>query len=86
MTTRAEIAEMAGGFMSDFPDLVLTCSTVLAAERHIVYAWSFEGHYRQNGKFARFTGWEEWDLNEELKVINSRGWFDADDYERQIAD
>ena len=44
MTTRAEIAEMAAGFMADFPDLVLTCDAVLVADHHMVYAWTFEGH------------------------------------------
>ena len=86
MRTRAEIAGMAAGFMTDFPDLSLTCDTLLVADRHMIYAWTFEGHYRENGKLARFTGWEEWDLDDELKVIKSLGWYDAEDYERQIAD
>jgi nuclear transport factor 2 (NTF2) superfamily protein len=85
MTTRQAVAEMAAGFMSDFPDLVLTCNSVLVADGHMVYAWTFKGHYRENGNLARFTGWEEWDLDDELKVIKSLGWYDANDYERQIA-
>jgi hypothetical protein len=31
----------------------------------------------------RVVGWEEWDLDAELKVKASRGWFDAHDYARQ---
>ena len=85
MTTRAEIAEMAAGFMADFPDLVLTCDTVLVADHHMVYAWIFEGHYRETGKLVRFSGWEEWDLDEDLNVAKSLGWYDAEDYERQVA-
>jgi hypothetical protein len=30
-------------------------------------------------------GWEEWDVDEEYRVLESRGWFDADDYARQGA-
>jgi nuclear transport factor 2 (NTF2) superfamily protein len=86
MTTRADIAEMAAGFISDFPDLVLSLDTVLAAEKHMVYAWSFQGHYRRNGNFVRFNGWEEWELDDDLKVVTSRGWYDAKDYEQQISD
>lgn len=84
MTSRKEISEMASGFMQDFPDLVLTCDAVLVAEGHMVYAWTFEGHHAGSGNFVRFSGWEEWDLNEDLQVTKSLGWFDAKDYERQI--
>ena len=85
MKTRAEIAAMAGAFMADFPDLVLTCDHVLAADHHMVYAWTFEGHHRETGRLVRFSGWEEWDLDDELKVIKSLGWYDLDDYNRQVA-
>ncbi|MES0880378.1 DUF1348 family protein [Roseibium sp. SCP14] len=85
MTTRAEIAEMAAGFMADFPDLVLTCDTVLAADHHMIYAWTFEGHHKATGNPVRFSGWEEWDLDDDLKVAKSLGWYDVADYERQIA-
>ncbi len=86
MTTRAEIAEMAGGFMVDFPDLVLTCNTVLVADHHMVYAWTFEGHHGETGKLIRFSGWEEWDLDDDLNVTKSLGWYDVEDYNRQVAE
>ena len=85
MTKHAEIAEMAAGFMADFPDLVLHCDTVLVADHHMVYAWTFEGHHSGTGKFIRFSGWEEWDLDDDLKVTKSLGWYDAEDFNRQVA-
>ena len=85
MTKHAEIAEMAAGFMADFPDLVLHCDTVLVADHHMVYAWTFEGHHSETGKFIRFSGWEEWDLDDDLKVTKSLGWYDAEDFNRQVA-
>ena len=57
MTTRAEIADMASGFMTDFPDLVLTCDTVLVADHHMIYAWTFEGRHAGTGNIVRFSGW-----------------------------
>ena len=84
MTTRKEIVEMAAGFMADFPDLVLTCDTVLVADHHIVYAWTFEGHHAESKKLVRFSGWEEWDMDDHLKVTKSLGWYDAEDYNRQV--
>ena len=85
MTTQGEIAEMAGGFMAEFPDLVLTCDSVLVADHHMVYAWTFEGHHHETEKLVRFSGWEEWDLDDNLKVVKSYGWYDVEDYTRQVA-
>ncbi len=85
MRTRAEIAEMASGFMADFPDHVLTCDTVLVADHHMVYAWTFEGHHAETGKQVRFSGWEEWDLGDDLNVTKSLGWYDVEDYNQQVA-
>lgn len=85
MTSQAEIANMAAGFMADFPDLVLTLDSVLVADHHMVYAWTFEGHHKDTGNHVKFSGWEEWDLDDDLKVIKSLGWYDNVDYERQVA-
>ncbi|MEX0350577.1 MAG: DUF1348 family protein [Paracoccaceae bacterium] len=84
MTSQAEIAKMAAGFMADFPDLVLKLDTVLVADHHMVYAWTFEGHHKETGNHVSFSGWEEWDLDGNLRVTRSLGWYDAADYERQV--
>ena len=85
MTTRSEIAAMTSGFMADFPDLVLTCGNVLVADYHMVYAWAFEGHHRETGKLVCFSGWEEWDLDDDMNVVKSLGWYDVENYNRQLA-
>jgi hypothetical protein len=33
----------------------------------------------------KVVGWEEWDVDGNLEVTGSRGWYDADDYARQVA-
>ncbi|WP_170347506.1 MULTISPECIES: nuclear transport factor 2 family protein [Ruegeria] len=85
MESRTEIGDMAAGFMADFPDLVLNLDTVLVADHHMVYAWTFEGHHKETGNHVRFSGWEEWDLDDNLNVTKSLGWYDGVDYERQVA-
>ncbi len=30
------------------------------------------------------SGWEEWELNDDMKITSSLGWFDADSYQRQV--
>jgi len=84
-TGRSRVQDMASGFYADVPDLTLTCDDVRCSGSHVIYVWTFTGHDAATGKPLRIRGWEEWELNEELKVVASRGWFDADDYARQAA-
>ena len=82
---RSRIADMATGFFTDVPDLALHCDELRCAGSHVLYVWTFTGHDAKTGKPLRVRGWEEWDLDEDLKVRASRGWYDADDYARQVA-
>ncbi len=82
---RTGIAEMAAGFFADVPDLALVCDKVCCAGDHVVFLWTFTGTHSGTQNSLNVSGWEEWDLDEDLKVTASRGWFDANDYERQIA-
>ncbi len=80
---RKGIAEMAAGFFADVPDLKLACDAVRCAGNHVAYFWTFTGTHATTKNPLRVVGWEEWDLDAELKVTSSRGWYDAADYERQ---
>ena len=82
---RKGIAEMAAGFFADVPDLKLVCDDVRCAGNHVAYFWTFTGTHASTQNPLRVVGWEEWDLDDELKVVASRGWYDADDYARQTA-
>jgi uncharacterized protein (TIGR02246 family) len=80
---RKGIADMAAGFFADVPDLRLTCDDVRCAGTHVAYFWTFTGTHSSTGNPLRVVGWEEWDLDDDMKVIASRGWYDADDYALQ---
>jgi uncharacterized protein (TIGR02246 family) len=82
---RQGIAEMAAGFFADVPDLKLMCDNVRCAGNHVAYFWTFTGTHSGTKRPVRVVGWEEWDLDADLKVTVSRGWYDADDYARQTA-
>lgn len=84
-TGRKGIAEMAAGFFADVPDLKLVCDDVRVAGNHVAYFWTFMGTHSGTKNPLRVAGWEEWDLDADLKVKASRGWYDADDYARQTA-
>jgi uncharacterized protein (TIGR02246 family) len=80
---RQGIAEMAEGFFADVPDLKLVCDDLRRAGDHVAYFWTFTGTHAATRNSLSVSGWEEWDLDSDLKVIASRGWYDAADYERQ---
>jgi uncharacterized protein (TIGR02246 family) len=79
------IAEMATGFYTAFPDLVVHCDVMRMAGHHALFAWTLEGHHAETKNYVKVAGWEEWELDECLKVKSSMGWFDAADYDAQIA-
>jgi len=82
---RNGVAEMASGFYADVPDLTLTCDDIRCAGNKAVFLWTFTGHDANTGKRLTVRGWEEWSLGGDLLVKSSRGWFDADDYARQVS-
>lgn len=84
-TGRSRVADMAAGFYADVPDLSLDCDEVRCAGSHVIYVWTFTGHDAKTGNPLKIRGWEEWDIDENLKVKASRGWFDAEDYAQQAA-
>jgi len=79
------LAAMAAGFHAEVPDLHLTCDGIRAAGDHVVYLWTFTGHHAETGHPLKVAGWEEWELNDSMKVTAALGWFDGEDYDRQVA-
>lgn len=87
-TGRAEVAEMARGFMESFPDIVVHMDDLRSSGTHAVYRWTLEGHNTGpdgTGNYVRVSGWEYWRYDSEGLVVESYGHFDADDYDRQLA-
>lgn len=82
---QAGVTEMAAGFHADVPDLKLTCDGIRGAGLHAVYMWTFSGHHAETGNPLHVTGWEEWELDDDMKVTASLGWFDGEEYDRQVA-
>lgn len=79
------VTGMAAGFHADVPDLHLTCDGIRGAGAHVLYMWTFTGHHAGTGNPLKVSGWEEWELDGGMKITSSLGWFDAEDYERQVS-
>jgi len=84
---RAAIAEVARGFMTAFPDLELLLDHLEFAGDRVRYHWTFIGSNTGpggTGQRVHFSGYEEWTLAEDGHIADSKGHFDAEQYQRQL--
>jgi uncharacterized protein (TIGR02246 family) len=84
---RNAIAEVAWGFMTAFPDLVLLMGDVRVQGDRVEYHWTFIGTNTGpggTGHRVRFSGFEVWKFGESGLVTESQGHFDSADYQRQL--
>ena len=79
-----ELTAMAAGFHSDVPDLVLQNDGIRSAGNHVVFLWTFTGHHAETKNSLNVQGWEEWELDNDMNITSSLGWFDADSYQQQV--
>lgn len=85
--SRAAITEVARGFITAFPDMVVTMDELLDKPQGAEFHWTLEGTNtgpNGTGKRVRISGYEEWRIDADGLVIESRGHFDAGEYERQL--
>lgn len=84
---RSAITEAAQGFMTDFPDLVITMDDLLFQGQKVIYKWTLSGTNTGpggTGQRVRISGFEEWQLGSDGLVVESQGHFDTTDYQRQL--
>jgi predicted ester cyclase len=84
---RAAIVEIARGFMRDFPDMVVTMNNVVHDEEGTKFHWTLTGTNTGpagTGKRVRISGYELWRIHPDGLIAESKGHFDAADYERQL--
>ncbi len=84
---RAAITEAARGFMTAFPDMVVTLDRLDLSGGRPEYHWTLTGTNTGpggTGRPVRISGYEEWLLGEDGRIIDSQGHFDQADYDRQL--
>ena len=84
---RDAITEVARGFMSAFPDMVLTMGEVAISGAHATYHWTLDGHNTGpggTGRRVRISGYEEWTFGVDGLIAESQGHFDEAEYQRQL--
>jgi hypothetical protein len=73
------------GFMTAFPDMVVTMDAVSQDESAVVYHWTLTGTNTGlggTGKAVRISGYEEWTIGAGGLIVESRGHFDEGEYQR----
>jgi len=84
---RAPITKAAQGFMTAFPDLVVKMDSVNKSGSDAAYHWTLTGTNTGpggTGNFVRISGFEQWRFGPDGLIAESKGHFDAADYQRQL--
>ncbi len=84
---RAEITELARGFMTTFPDMLVRMDDLVVRADGAEYHWTLTGtNTGPNGtrRSVRISGFEEWTIGSDGLIIRSQGHFDNIDYQRQL--
>ena len=75
------------GFMEAFPDLLITMKDIVEEDRGTVFYWNLKGTNTGaggTGNKVDIDGCEVWTLDNENRIVELKGYFDAEEYERQV--
>ena len=84
---RTAIASEAQAFMTTFPDMVVTFDKLEPQPNAIAFHWTLTGTNTGpggTGKRVRISGYELWKIDNNGLIAESKGHFDAAEYERQL--
>jgi predicted ester cyclase len=84
---RAAIAEVARGFMRDFPDMIVKFDKLERRKAATEFHWTLTGANTGPGgagNRVRISGYELWKIDSNGLIVESKGHFDAAEYERQV--
>lgn len=84
---REAITEVAHGFMTAFPDMVVEMDDIAVEGEHAIYRWSLTGTNTGpdgTGNAVHISGYEEWTIGADGLIAASLGHFDEAEYQRQL--
>jgi predicted ester cyclase len=76
--------EIARGFMRDFPEMTVTFDKLEPRGDRAAFYWTLTGTHTGTGNHVRISGYELWKIDNDGFIAESKGHFDAADYERQL--
>lgn len=84
---REAISMSAQGFMTAFPDMVVTMDEISLDGDQGIYRWTLAGTNTGpdgTGNLVRISGYEEWTIGSDGLIAQSKGHFDEAEYRRQL--
>lgn len=84
---RTAIADLAQGFMADFPDMEVTMDNLVTGSEGTAFHWTLTGTNTGpggKGKRVRISGYEIWRIGADGLIAESKGHFDSTDYQYQL--
>jgi uncharacterized protein (TIGR02246 family) len=84
---REAIAEKARGFMEDFPDMKVEMVAVQQSGDGARFDWRWTGRNTGpggTGRYVNITGFEMWTFGPDGLILESKGNYDQDEYQRQV--
>jgi len=80
------ILDVAESFMAAFPHMELLMDDVVIRDDVVVeFHWTLVGEHSGTGNQVRISGFEEWTIGDDGRVVTSLGSFDQVEYDRQVA-
>ena len=80
----APIEGVAESFVAAFPDIEVFMDDLVVIDDVVEYHWTFTGTSAETGKSVRITGFEEWTIGADGRIVESRGHYDQAEYDRQL--
>ena len=85
---RAAVSAAVQAFMSGYPDLIVTLEALEQRGERTLFHWGFAGTNTGPGgtqRPVRIRGYEAWRLDADGLIADSQGYYDAADWQRQVA-
>ena len=86
---RGAIAKVAAGFMTAFPDIIVVMDSLIMQTDATAFHWTLTGTNTGpggTGNKVKISGVELWQLDVAGLIQESKGSFDAAEYNRQLKD
>jgi hypothetical protein len=84
---RHAIEAAAQSFMTAYPDLVVKFDRLEPKGDRVLYHWTFIGTNTWpggTGNQVRISGYEDWNIGPDGLIADSKGHYDAQDWDRQV--
>lgn len=84
---RAQITEVVQGFMRDLPDMVVRYDSLVTKPEGAEFHWTLiatNSGPGGTGNKVEVSGYEEWQMGDNGRILTSQGHFPTEEYNRQL--